>query len=141
VFQAARLARVESLMESSDWTMLLPQYAVSSPGLLASVAGVIVALFFVRRYPQAALLAGMAWVLLIGNYLVGPLAFIRLMRSRVELGWSADQFARYNMVVAFARTVLSAVSYILLVVAVFIGRGRAQPRSFGPHPSLRVEPE
>jgi hypothetical protein len=93
------------------------------PLTLVWLAGAIMALVTWKRHPSVSLLALLACLLLLFSVVAGSVAQIWIINQQGSLGWSGQQVGMWLSVLGIARTGLSTVGYILLLCAVFNGRG------------------
>ncbi len=120
---------------SVSLTLLLTRLAYRAPGLLAYLAGLVLSLVYLKRYPRPAVLA------LLGS---GLLLFVSTAMLFVEaylLRPGGDMNLRTLLlgIIGFAASILHAVGFILVAVAVFVGRrGRMLTRALTEVP---VAPE
>jgi hypothetical protein len=107
------------------------------PGVIVWGVGAIIAVFTWRRHPRVSLLALLACLLVLFNYVVGGLAQYWLI---LESGsGSARQVELWLGLLNLVRTALSVTSAILILCAVFTGRAP----TYQPPPvdvSLRTPP-
>jgi hypothetical protein len=96
---------------------------------LVWLVGGLLAVVTWKRNPTASLLALLACLLLLAVTVVGAALQHYLVTRRLSFqrGWSTAEFNLLWGVVYWGRTLLSAVGYVLLLCAVFVGRGRAAP--------------
>ena len=109
-------------MNGTSLSFLVQQLAYRVPGLVVCVAGFIVALVYMRRYPAVAILTLAATGVLAINA-VGAVSWqahlFHLMRSG---GWTPEQYSSAMSMTVLASSFINAVGMALLVIAVFVGR-------------------
>jgi hypothetical protein len=108
------------------FAILLKQLLSQAPFLVAYFVGLIVTVLFWRRCPGPALLSLIAIVLQMLTTF-GQALLVAYLAHRDTLDWSSDQISWYFSISAFAGSGLRAVSFGLLLIAVFIGRKAAWP--------------
>lgn len=107
---------------SSITSFLIQQLAYSAPVLIVYLAGIVLGLIFIKKYPTPALLTLVAGVILLVTTVGVSLAQAYLSRSRLEYGWSAVQYGRMWSLVSIAGTIVRAAGLGLWLAAVFVGR-------------------
>lgn len=105
---------------------LLQQIAYSIPGLLAYLAGLILALIFIRKYPVPAMLTLVGSLILLVTTVGIILTQFYLFRSRLQYGWSGSDYSRMLGIVSITGNILRALGLGFWLAAVFVGR-RKQP--------------
>ena len=101
---------------------LLQQIAYSIPGLLAYLAGLILALIFIKKYPLPAMLTLVGSLILMVTTIGIILIQFLLFRSRLQNGWSGTDFNRMLGIVSIFGNILRALGVGFWLAAVFIGR-------------------
>jgi hypothetical protein len=114
----------------------LTQLASQAPVLFVYLVAMILALVFWRRCPSPCALTLIAAGLLLVTSLMQSLLVLYLGRARMELGWSDEQYRWVLSANAVVWSVIRAVAFSLLVIAVFIGR-KSAPQA-GPNKALQT---
>ena len=108
-------------------SFLLQQIAYASPALLVYLAGVVLAIVFIRKYPMPALLTlGGGLVLLITTIILTLIQYY-LFRYRLENAWSAAEYSRVLSMITLAANIVRALGLSLWLAAVFVGRRQGKP--------------
>jgi hypothetical protein len=102
---------------------LLPQFVPHVPLLIAYVAGLVVAVVYGKRYPRPCLLLGLACFLLLMTAIVTTVGFYVVMRSQAGGRFLGHVLTALNLVGGLLR----AAGFALVVLAVFVDRGRRSP--------------
>jgi len=103
-------------------TFLLQQIAYASPALLVYLAGVVLAIVFIRKYPTPAMITlGGGLVLLITTVILTLVQFF-LFRYRLENAWSAAEYSRVLSMITLVANIVRALGLSLWLAAVFVGR-------------------
>lgn len=89
-------------------------YLVQIPVFLVFVAGMIISLLRYRRYPKVSAFAFVSFAILTFVQLVFPIVFWSM-----SLSLNAQQIATPMTVLNVAASVIRALAYILLIVAIF----------------------
>jgi hypothetical protein len=103
---------------SVSLTLLLTQLAYRAPGMLAYLTGVVLSLVYLRRHPRPAVLALLGSGLLLLVSTASLFLAVFLLRPDGNLQQRALLFG----IIGFAASILHAIGFILVAVAVFIGR-------------------
>src|SRR5262249_18712348 len=104
----------------------LMQLLGQSPVLVVYLVGMILALVFWRRYPGPCLLVLLATGFLLVVTVAQTFVAQYLMRARADLDWNHEQLGWMLSVIALTGSILRAIGFGLLLVAVFLGRGVAR---------------
>lgn len=107
------------MVESSDLTNLLLSLLSAIPMVLVDLGGIVYALSYWNRHPRVSLLVVLALVLALANLVVGNAIMAVLPRWLIERGGDGRDMRSVFTVVGFFRSMLSAVSGILLLAAAF----------------------
>jgi hypothetical protein len=138
------LPRERSLSSTSfDLKALLPLYLPQLPLLLVWLAGILVALFTLRRHPRTSALVLIAMFLLIGQSVFGTFAWHWLTTSYSRAGTTQQELATQLMALNLARAGFTTAAWALVLVAVFSGRQPHYPRFIPedePEPVRRAAP-
>jgi hypothetical protein len=103
-------------------SFLLQQIAYASPALVVYLAGVVLAIVFIRKYPTPAMITlGGGLVLLITTVVLTLVQFY-LFRYRLENAWSAAEYSRVLSRITLAANIIRALGLSLWLAAVFVGR-------------------
>lgn len=103
-------------------SFLLQQLAYASPALLVYLAGGVLAIIFIRKYPTPAMLTlGGGLVLLITTVVLTLIQYY-LFRYRLENAWSAAEYSRVLSLVSLVANIIRALGLSLWLAAVFVGR-------------------
>jgi hypothetical protein len=105
-------------------SFLLQQLAYASPALLVYLAGVVLAIVFIRKYPTPAMLTLGGGVVLLITTVVLTLVQFYLFRYRLESGWSAAEYSRVLSTITLVANIIRALGLSLWLAAVFVGRRR-----------------
>lgn len=107
-------------METYTFESLRSQLSFQLPTLLVCVVGLIIVVMKLRRYPMASLLAGggllLKLLIVIGSPVFYRLVFPKLYGGNFQLARAID---KVSMIVF---SLLGALSYLLLLMAVYVGR-------------------
>ena len=124
--------------QSFFYSWFLPMLPIA----LLWLVGAIVALVTWRRHPQVSLLALLGCLVLLFTSVAFPIAQFWLINQQLSRGSSSAQMGGWLSLLGLARTSSAMLGYVLLLCAVFVGRGwRGQP--YAPPPvdiSLRTAP-
>jgi hypothetical protein len=107
---------------SSITSFLIQQLAYSAPVLIVYLAGIVLGVIFIKKYPTPAMLTLVASVILLVTTVGVFLAQAYITRSRLEYGWSTDRYSQMMSLVSIAGTIVRAVGLGLWLAAVFVGR-------------------
>jgi hypothetical protein len=91
------------------------------PSLLASVAGIVVAVWLWRRHPTVSAITALALGVRVISAL-GGLAFQRWVFTSIDQGADPTTVGFYSGLFNFYNSLLGTAALILLIVAVFWGR-------------------
>lgn len=100
----------------------LTQLGYGAPLLIVYAAGIILSAVYVRKYPFPAMLTLAGAVILFVNLIAIAMVQGYLIRTRVESGWSPEQYSQMTTVVAAIGAIVRAVGTALLIGAIFVGR-------------------
>jgi xanthosine utilization system XapX-like protein len=103
-------------------SFLLQQIGYASPALLVYLAGVVLAIIFIRKYPMPALITLCGGVVLLITTVVLTLIQYYLFRYRLENAWSAAEYSRVLSRFTLAANIVRALGLSLWLAAVFVGR-------------------
>jgi hypothetical protein len=103
-------------------SFLLEQLAYSVPALLVYLAGLVLAIIFIRKYSVSAMLTLCGSVILLITTIGLTFAQFYLFRSRLEYGWSPARYGQVLGVVSIVATIIRALGLSLWLAAVFVGR-------------------
>lgn len=98
----------------------------SLPIILIWMAGIVLSTINWKRHSQASLFTLMASVLLLLVAVIRPFMFLILRRFLAGGNWTAASYTNAIRTVGFGLTLVSALGYILLLIAIF--RWRDAPR-------------
>ena len=110
-------------MPQGTLTVALGSLAAQLPVLLVWVAGAALALAHWRRHPRVSLLTLVGLGILMTNALVGTFLSVWLpMTARQEWGMSIQRMGYVLATVGFARSLIGAAGWSLVLAAIFTGR-------------------
>jgi len=112
-------------MNESNMWILGSQLAFAAPFIVACFVGLIVALFFIRKYTAPSVLTSIAMCIFLFVSVGLPVAQSYLLRARVESGWTNLQYSRALMVVEGFGGLSRTLAIVLLLIAVFVKRRTA----------------
>ena len=107
---------------NSAASFLLQQIAYSSPMLLVYLAGVVLAIVFIRKYATSAMLVLCGSAILLITTISQTLVQFYLFRARIESGWTAAGYAQVQSIVSLVASIMRALGLSLWLAAVFVGR-------------------
>jgi hypothetical protein len=124
----------------TDWLPLLTQYAAQVPYYVVWLVGIILCAARWQRHPTVSLLALLGFGLLLVQSLVGTFLFYWVVRQQSDAGWTSQQLSSYLTALNLARTAVSSVAWVLILVALFGWRYRPvqlvsvaeEPERLGP---------
>jgi hypothetical protein len=113
------------MVNTPDYWMYVTYFLPQTPMYAAWFIGLILAVVRWNHHPKVSLLVSLATVLLFLNAVVATLLQIWLIQhSRDQAGFSTVQMSTMLNALGFARTLVSAVGWALMLAAAFVGRGR-----------------
>jgi hypothetical protein len=107
---------------NSATSFLLQQLTYSVPALLVYVAGLVLAIIFLRKYPASAMLTLCGSVALLVTTIGLSLAQFYIFRYRLEYGWSSATYSQVLLIVSLVANIIRALGLALWLTAVFVGR-------------------
>ena len=108
-------------MGENPFYQLIPQ----APLLIVYFVGLIVALIYLGKAPGPAILTLAATIILLLTTVGNAYAFTRLIRARVEMGMTNNDYERVLMTITIIISSLRALAVACLLVAAFVGRRAA----------------
>jgi hypothetical protein len=120
-------------------TELLVFYLPSFPMYIAWLVGGVLALVRWHRHPKVSAVMAVATVLFVFQSLAG-LATFWLIRNQASFGWGAGQLVYALGAMNIARSVVAALAYALLLVAVYGWRKAMVPEGALYEPPPEDEP-
>jgi hypothetical protein len=132
-------------MEAWRMEMLIPTLSVlmmSTPFIVVWVIGAAMALSRWRRHPRVSQFALIAFVLMIIKDVAGAFLRIFLPLTMRDNGWTNAQIGAISIGTGVATSLISAVSWALVLCAIFGWRGGIQKQDFFPPapPAFSDEP-
>ncbi len=107
---------------NSSSSFLIQQLAYAGPVIAVYLAGMVLAVIFIRKYPGPATLTLAATIILLVTTVGLIFAQGYLSTLIKEYGWSQVQYNQRLSLVAIPGSVLKALGSGLLLAAVFVGR-------------------
>lgn len=107
---------------NSATSFLLLQLAYSVPALLVYLAGLVLAIIFLRKYPASAMLILCGSVVLLITTIGLTFAQFYLFRYRLDYGWSPAAYGQVLSMVSLVANIMRALGLALWLTAVFVGR-------------------
>lgn len=114
--------RLDRTLMNPATSFLLQQLAYSVPALLVYLAGLILAIIFLGKYPASAMFTLCGSVVLLITTLGLTFVQFYLFRSRLEYGWSAAGYGQVLSIVSLVANIIRALGLSLWLAAVFVGR-------------------
>jgi xanthosine utilization system XapX-like protein len=102
------------------------QLLAQAPVLLVYIVGMAFCLLYYGRCPTPAILALVGLALGVVAIIGYTLVFAYLLEIREDLAWSHERFGTVFQSLGVAAGFTRAVGLALIVLAVFVGRGRSQ---------------
>ncbi len=102
------------------------------PLLLVYLAGGIMCLIFIGRYPKPALFALIGCALLLLTTIVQPVLQQQIIMSRAASGRSTVQMSQAISILAMGGSIVRAGGFAMLFIAVFVGRSQTALASAFP---------
>ena len=117
-------------MNDQNLPFLLQQLAYQTPGMIVCLVGMVVALVFLNRSPNASVLVLVGCGLLLVTGLSMSVAQWYLLQRRVDEGWDMEHYANMMGLVSVSGTLLRTIGLAALVGAAFVGRHQpaSEPR-------------
>jgi len=106
-------------------TVILSTYLFNQlPVILVWIVGVILALFYRKRYPRISLMALAAIVIVFVNSAAGAFLNLYFPLTLHARGWSANQISLVSTGSAIVQSVIAAVAWGLVLAAIFGERNK-----------------
>jgi hypothetical protein len=93
------------------------------PIALVWLVGAIIAVTTWKRHPNVSLLALLGCLILLFATVAGSAGQFWIVNQQVAAGWPGGQMSLWLSAIGFVRSGLGVIGYILLLCAVFSGRG------------------
>ena len=105
--------------------VILPTYLMTQlPVILVWIVGVILALFYRKRYPKISLMALAAIVIVFVNSAAGAILNLYLALTLQARGWSANQTSLVSTAGVIVQSLIAAVAWGLVLAAIFGERNK-----------------
>lgn len=112
-------------MSSNYLPVILQSLAYALPALIVFLVAVVIGMLRAKNHRQVSALAGIAFLLLIVNTLIGVLTsniFMILQDQNFEI----STIAMISLVIAILKTLFALIAWILLLIAIFGWRKQQQ---------------
>jgi hypothetical protein len=109
---------MEHEMGLSIWSQLAREYLTCIPFFVVWLVGIVLAFVFLRRHPAASVLMIFGFLLLFAEALAGPY-FLYLLIWRVDMMEDPRRLEWVFTLIAYVRSGVKAVAWILFLVALF----------------------